>query len=78
MSNRQSLPTPTDGFPDVSVGSLANPLSAVAFWLAIALPVLYIPLLTTGIHGLEELTLFLGVFGLHLLALVAGRSYRRE
>jgi hypothetical protein len=63
--------------PSVSLESLANPLSAIAFWLAIAIPVLYIPFLTTGINSLGELGLFLGVFGLHLAALYTGRSYRR-
>jgi len=81
MPNRQPLQDTTeDGLPrpTISIESLANPLSAIAFWLAIALPVLYVPLLTTGIDGLGELGLFLSVFALHLLALFGGRSYGRE
>jgi hypothetical protein len=81
VSNEPSLQDqPEDGLlvPPVSAESLARPLSAIAFWLAIALPVLYVPFLTTGINGLRELGLFLGVFGLHLTALYAGRTYRRE
>jgi hypothetical protein len=81
MTNERPLQeTPEDGLaiPSISVASLAEPLSAIAFWLAIAIPVLYIPFLTTGIHGLRELGLFLGVFGIHILALYTGRSYRRE
>jgi hypothetical protein len=81
MSNNQPLQdTHEEGVsvPPISVESLTGPLSAVAFWLAIAIPLLYVPFLTTGINGLRELGLFLGVFGLHLVALYTGRSYHRE
>lgn len=81
MPNEQQIQdTPDDGLPrpSISAESLAEPFSAIAFWLAIAVPVLYIPFLTTGINSLRELGLFLGVFGLHLAALYTGQSYRRE
>lgn len=58
--------------------SLAAPVSALAFWSAIALPALYLPLLITGLSTVPDLVLFLGLFGLHLVALVGGRSYRRD
>lgn len=57
--------------------SLSTPLSAVAFWLAIALPALYLPLLITGLSTVPDLVSFLGLFGLHLAALFGGRSHRR-
>ena len=57
-------------------GLLSRPVSALAFWLAIALPALYLPLLLTGLSSVPDLALFLGLFGLHLGALVGGRSYR--
>jgi len=62
----------------LSAGLLTTPLSALSFWLAIALPAIYLPLLITGLSTVSDLLLFLGLFGLHLLALVGGRSYRRE
>ena len=49
---------------------------AIAFWLAITLPVLYIPFLVTGIDRVRDLGLLLGVFCLHLAALYAGRSHQ--
>lgn len=51
------------------------PLSALSFWIAIALPAVYLPLLVVGIDGADGLLLFLGLLGLHVLALVGGRGY---
>lgn len=50
-------------------------LSMLAFWAAIALPAFYLPLLAVGIDTVSGLALFVGLFGLHVLALVGGRSY---
>lgn len=52
--------------------------SAFAFWSGIALPGLYLPLLLDGIASVEGLAAFLGLFGLHVLALVGGRCHLRE
>ena len=57
------------------VGDLSEPLSAVAFWGAIALPVLYVPLLAAGLGSTQDLLLFLGLFALHLAALFGGRTH---
>jgi hypothetical protein len=57
------------------VSSLSEPLSAVAFWSAIALPLLYVPLLAAGLATTQDLLLFLGLFGIHVIALFGGRSY---
>lgn len=57
------------------VGDLAEPLSAVAFWSAIALPLLYVPLLAAGLGTTQDLLLFLGLFALHLVTLFGGRSH---
>jgi hypothetical protein len=51
------------------------PLPAIAFWLAIALPLLYIPFLVAGINRAVDLGLFLALLGVHVGALYAGRSY---
>ena len=56
---------------------ISTPLSAVAFYSAIALPALYLPLIISGIESTEGLLLFLGLFGLHVTALVGGRSHGR-
>ena len=64
--------------PLLPTRSLAAPISALAFWSAIALPALYLPLLFTGLSTVPDLVLFLGLFGLHLVALVGGQSYRSD
>ena len=56
---------------------IRTPLSAVAFYSAIALPALYLPLIISGIESTEGLLLFLGLFGLHVTALVGGRAHGR-
>ena len=50
------------------------PFRFVAFWAAVALPFLYVPLLFGGLQG-EQLAAFVGLLGAHLLALVAGHGY---
>ena len=57
------------------VGDLSRPLSAAAFWSALALPLLYVPLLAAGLGSTQDLLLFLGLFALHLVALFGGRSH---
>jgi len=73
------LPTPTidrweSYHPSVD---LRGALAALSFWSGIALPGLYIPVLLHGIESVEGLAVFLGLFGLHVLALVGGRCHRR-
>lgn len=46
------------------------------YWSAIVLPVLYLSLLVTRIQTARKFHLFLALVGLHLVALVVGRSHR--
>lgn len=80
MSNRTPLHDVSNDWlrPSITVETIATPLSALAFWAAIAIPVMYVPVLATGINGATELGLFFGLFGVHLLALFGGRSYQRD
>lgn len=57
---------------------IGAPLSALSFWGAIALPVLYLPPLVLGIESTTGLLAFLGLLGLHAAALIGGRGYRRS
>lgn len=50
---------------------------AVAFWLAIALPFLYLPLLAGGLDGKAEAFAFVGLMVVNLVALVVGHEYGR-
>lgn len=55
-----------------------EPLTVLSFWSAITLPVLYIPLFVSGLNSTTELEFLLGLLGLHVLALIGGRTYNRE
>jgi hypothetical protein len=62
-----------------SIGrTLVAPIRWVAFWTAIALPFLYLPLLATGLQSSGVRTAF-GVLVLaNALTLLVGHSYARE
>ena len=53
---------------------VAAPLRFVAFWAAVALPFLYLPLLYGGLSG-EETLVFGFLLALNALALVLGHSH---
>ena len=72
-SINRSLLRGTSGRRPRWVGPLVETL---AFWGAIVLPIAYLSLLFVGIDDASGLLLFLGLFALHVLALVAGRSHR--
>ncbi len=57
--------------------TLTTPIQFVGFWMAVALPFLYVPLLLDGLAG-AELTIFLSLLACHVLALFAGHSYGQE
>lgn len=46
----------------------------VAFWLAVALPLLHLPLLIGGLEG-SDLYTFFGLFLTNVLALLIGHNY---
>ena len=83
MSNSSTtVPTNTSRLGDVfnadvlrsGVEIVTAPLRFVAFWVAVALPFLYVPLLFGGLQG-EQVVAFAGLVGAHLLALIAGHGY---
>ena len=55
--------------------SLGSTFTAVAFWLGTLLPVVYIPVVIAGLDSLARFTLFVGLLGLNVVALVLGRDY---
>ena len=74
-----SLPRPRRSRGGNRLPSWVGPLaSALAFWSAIALPVCYLSLLVVGIEDASGLALFLALFCLHVLTLIAGRSHRLD
>ncbi len=56
---------------------LATPIRAVGFWAAIAMPILYVPLLATGLSSSLDGVLFLALIVGNLLALYVGHAHRR-
>lgn len=55
---------------------LGAPIQFFAFWLAVTLPFLYLPLLVRGLQG-EQVTVFVTLLGLNLVALVVGHGHGR-
>jgi hypothetical protein len=56
---------------------VAPPVQFVAFWAAISLPFLYLPLFSGGLEA-TEVTVFLGLLGLHVVALFVGHGHRND
>jgi hypothetical protein len=48
------------------------------FWIAVLLPVLYVPLLLTGLSTSREAAALVGLIVLHLVALAAGHTHNRH
>ena len=74
------LPRPNDlvdsRFVRLSLAGVVEPLRFLAFWTAVALPFLYLPLLAGGLDG-QQFPVFAGLLLLNLVALVLGHEYRR-
>jgi VIT1/CCC1 family predicted Fe2+/Mn2+ transporter len=79
MSSRNArLPT-ADVFEEsrFSSAKLVALIRFVSFWLAVALPIAYLPLLVGGLASWQVPT-FLGLFALNVFALVMGHDYGRD
>lgn len=55
---------------------IAHVLRALAFWTAVVLPFLYLPLLLEGLTGQEWIALG-GLLAMNVVALVVGHEYAR-
>ena len=58
--------------------SAGSALTAAGFWLGTVLPVLYVPVIVSGIDSLRSLVVFLTLLVVHVLALVVGHDHRRD
>jgi len=56
---------------------IKSKVEVLMYWSAIVLPMLYLSLLLTRIQTARKFHLFLALVGLHIVALVVGRSHRR-
>lgn len=58
---------------------LLRPVTGVAFWAAIALPFLHVPLLlVTGLSSPGTATAFVALLVLNVVSLLVGHPYSRE
>lgn len=62
-------------FEQLSRSRLIRPIEAIAFWTAVVLPFLYIPLLIVGLESTAELATFLVLVGLNIVAFVIGHPH---
>jgi len=83
MSSRTSDPTPSlerlgVSLPDVD-RSVVAPITGIAFWAAVALPFLHLPLLlATGLSSEPYTNAFVALLVLNVLSLLVGHSHYRD
>jgi hypothetical protein len=65
-----------DGWP-ASPTDVLPLFEAISFWLAIFMPLFYLPLLWTGLDAPVKQFRFLALITVNALAIVVGHSYRR-
>lgn len=78
-----SVPDPALPFCADAVGPrLSNlvlaPVRAIAFWMAVVLPVVYLPLLATGLEPVGTALTFATLVAVHVCALAVGRGHSRS
>lgn len=78
MSNSSAHPPHVDAIDSLraGVGRVLTPVRFVGFWLAVVLPLIYLPLLVGGLSATET-TLFVVLLALNVLSLFAGHGYAR-
>lgn len=78
-SSRTDPSSVIEELPSTHVGPVVRePIAGVAFWSAIALPFLYIPLLARGLDTHRLRVAFVVLLVLNVLTLLLGHSYRGD
>ncbi|MFP4628137.1 MAG: hypothetical protein ACLFMX_04020 [Halobacteriales archaeon] len=77
----QAAETPRRHPTEVANGSTVRrrmraAIRAAAFWSAVVLPVLHLPLLAAGLRTRAEVVVFVALLGLNLLAVYVGHGHR--
>ena len=77
-SLRNELPS----IRDAEVSSLRKtvfaPIHAVAFWIAVILPFLYVPLLASGLSSTATMNAFFALLAANAVALLIGHPHLRD
>ena len=63
---------------DAEYRRVVDPLKGLAFWAAVALPFLHLPLLAAGLDTQGRTTAFVTLLTLNVVALLVGHPYGRE
>lgn len=58
--------------------AVGRAVAAVCFWLAIALPLVYIPLLARGVESVSGVRTLGALLAINAVALIVGHTHRRE
>ncbi|WP_054519804.1 hypothetical protein [Halanaeroarchaeum sulfurireducens] len=58
--------------------TVLRPIEAVAFWMAVIMPFVYVPLLVTGVETSSEQIAVAALVAVHVVALVVGRRYQAD
>lgn len=58
--------------------AIREPLQGVAFWTAITLPFLYVPLLATGLETMRIAVAFVVLLAVNVVTLMVGHPYHRD
>jgi len=57
---------------------LARPVKRIAFWLAIVLPFIHLPLVATGLDSRSLTLAFLALVALNVVAIFLGHTHRQD
>lgn len=66
----------TDLRSRITLETVLKPVRATSFYAALALPLVYVPLLVSGLESVSQTTTFALLLGLHVLALAAGHGHQ--
>ena len=79
-STNNELGNVLDGVSSVRKASkhVLSPVQALSFWVAVALPFLYIPLLATGLTSRPLIGAFLALLLCNAIALLVGHPHLRD
>lgn len=57
---------------------VVGPIKRIAFWTAVVLPFLYLPLLASGLESISMAVVFLALVTVNVCALIVGHPYKNE
>jgi hypothetical protein len=66
----------TDLRSRIDLETVLRPIRATSFYAALALPLVYVPLLVSGLESVSQTTTFALLLGLHVLALAGGHGHQ--